>query len=289
MSKKDVLEKRILTTPGSSIIPGSKFGAPIRKQNRWIVLGYGDTKCGKSSFFLNAPDPIVVFDLDRRLEGVVDPFLDAGKIIEVLTLDLPRVKPLGKKGKIDENEDAKVAAEARPVWDLIMEQYQLALEASLEGKVKTIIFDTHTEMVGLRLLKEFGRSSKIDPKDRGGLNADFAEIIRRSRNYPANVAHICHEKEEWKNNSPTGKMMPDGWNKLARAVDTVLRFDLDRDNDVNITVERHGFGLVRNGEVFTEDGDWGDTPSFPYLAADLVGGEVEDWMTDPRERKRLLR
>jgi hypothetical protein len=288
-------EGKIFTKKGSTLLPGSDFGAPeVEHRRRWIAEIAGPEKVGKTSWALSAPDPIVIFDIDRRLEGVIDRYLAEGKHIELISFTLPPVeqKNARHKEKFDEKEIARTIEAAVPLWNMVLRNYQLALEASLPengSRVKTIIFDTHSELMDLRLMAEFGRTSQIPPDARGGMNAEFSELVRRAANYDANVIHISQVRDVWKNNQNTGQTEPRAWNKLGYAVQTVLLMDLIK-GDPTVTVHRNGAGngLSMNGEMY-DSSDWDDYPPFAFCAAQLMGGEPEEWMTDPKERKRILR
>lgn len=54
-----------------------------RPMSRVIANVEAKQKAGKTHFCLTAPDPIVFFNFDQGLEGVIEPFKKAGKTIVV--------------------------------------------------------------------------------------------------------------------------------------------------------------------------------------------------------------
>jgi hypothetical protein len=256
-----------------STIPGlekSDFGPPPTPKNRLIWSVFGETKTGKSSFVLSGKEPIAVCDLDVRLERVIDGYIDGSlnngipKTIQSMRVQLPKVDPMSRK------KDESVLREANIIWDRFLNNYDAALKSSLlPGGIATIGVDTGTELFDLRLLAEFGRLMAINPRDRGGANAEFVEVMRRGEQYDASVVWLHHAKEEWKNSvddqgrekgSPTGRYILDGFKKANSIVQVVAQTtynDGARDprRKFEVTVLRCGVNAALNGKKFTSM-DW---------------------------------
>ena len=58
-------------------------------------------------------------------------------------------------------------------------------------------------------------------------NAQFYGIVSAFKRAKKDLILINHEKEEWKQNQPTGKMIPDGWRKAEDSVDVHLRMSIE--------------------------------------------------------------
>lgn len=293
-------------------IPGlekTDFGELPPPQLRLVWSVYGETKTGKSSFALSGPDPIAIADTDRRLERVAQAF-ETGqalngkpKTLTRMAVALPKVDPVSRK----RDEVARSAAEKE--WDRFLRNYDAALQSSQKkGGVRTISIDTGTELFDLRLMAEFGRLNGIPPRERGGANAEFIEVMRRGEQYSANVVWLHHSKEEWRNSkktnsrgeevedsAPTGKYILDGFKKANSIVQVVAQTHYDdaaRDPRKRFVVEikRCGVNGMLNNMKFTSL-DWAvwdeedkTTPiinygPLPYISSLAVPeSSPDDWM-----------
>lgn len=293
----------------STNIPGlekSDFCDPADPKQRLIWSVFGETKTGKSSFALWGPGPVVVADLDKRLEYVVQGFIKGEitgepKVIKPMPLEIPDLDPMSRK-----KDDAAEKA-AKKEWEKFLKNYQDALESSLlPGGVRTIVIDTATELFDLRLAAEFGKLMGIIQRNRGGANADFTELIRRGEKYNANVIWLHHAKEEWKdreviNNNgekemkgfKTGKWILDGYSKANSIVQVVAKTLYN--DDAKDVRERFGVQIIRcgvnsalNGKTYTslDWAIWGDDKDvpvvnygpLPYISSLAVEDTIpEDW------------
>lgn len=256
-------------TTNALSIPGLENGTfDVPQDLRWRINWslYGETKSGKSSFALSgATNPVAVFDLDKRLEGVeaAKELKEAGKLA-VFDVKFPKVDPMSRKA----DESVKRAANAE--WDRWLLHYDMTLRSSqMAGGVRRISMDTATELFDLRLMAEFGRLMGINPRDRGGANAEFTEVMRRPEKYDANVIWLHHAKDEWLNTTDeqgreksyrTGGIVLDGFNKANRIVQVVAKTNYnEKEKDPRKRFEVHivrcGLNSVLNGTKFTSM-DW---------------------------------
>lgn len=258
-----------MTTTNKVIIPGLEKGAferlatPKTRLN-WSV--FGDTKTGKTSLAMSGIErPVVLFDLDKRLERVkaVEQADEAGKLA-VFNIKFPKVDPMSRQ------MDKQVQKDANSEWDRFLKHYDMALESSMQtGGAGRVVIDTATELFDLRLMAEFGRLMGIQPRERGGANAEFTEVMRRVEHYDANVIWLHHAKDEWKNitdangkekSITTGNVVLDGFNKANRIAQVVVRTSYndtvkDPRKRFEVTVLRCGVNSQLNGSKFTSL-DW---------------------------------
>ena len=280
-------------------IPGletGKFEPPPAAKNRMSWCGFGETKTGKTSFGLSAGGPLVVVDIDRRLERVIDPFAEQKDIV-VYRVDMPKVDPVSRK------KDELVLKQAGEMWDKFLTHYDLALKSSmLPGGVRNIVIDTGTELFDLRLMAEFGRLMGINPRDRGGANAEFMEVIRRYEQYNASTIWLHHSKAEWKNvmdergnekGTTTGRQIVDGFNRVNSIVQNVVQTSFndtakDPRKRFEVTVLRCGVNSKINNLKVTSmdwaiwDEDDKETPianygPFAYLSSLAVPGTEPEY------------
>lgn len=252
-----------------SSIPGlerARLSEPPTVKNRLNWSIYGETKSGKTTFALEgAESPIGYCDLDKRCEGVeaFETVKNRG-ILAYYPVEFPKVDPMSRKA------DESVRRLANTEWDKWLETYDLLLKSSqLKGGVKRIVPDTATELFDLRLMAEFGRLMGINPRDRGGANAEFIEVMRRFEHYDANVIWLHHAKEEWKNSvddqgreksMTTGNYILDGFKKANSVVQVVAKTvynDKERDprKRFEVHVIRCGVNSKLNNTKFTSM-DW---------------------------------
>lgn len=284
-------------------LEGAEFADPGEPKLRLSWSLWGETKTGKSSFGLWSPDPSVIFNIDHRIERVIDDFIDGTttgnqKVIKEVRLDMPECDPVSRK-----KDDAALKA-ASVQWDKFLTAYDKALKSSMvDGGVRSVVVDTGTDLFDIRLLSEFGKLLGIQPWERGGANADFIEIMRRGEKYNANTIWLHYGKEEWKTqktergevSAPTGGYILDGFKKANSAVQIVARTNYVEHKDprkrFEVQLVRCGVGDSRlNGAKFTSM-DWAvwdeadkETPilnygPYAYISSQIIKGtEPEDWL-----------
>lgn len=283
-------------------LDGPEFIDPPEPKLRLSWSLWGETKTGKSTFGLWGPAPLITFDIDHRIERVIDDFIDGTttgepKTIQVVRLDMPECDPVSRK----KDEGAlKVASQQ---WDKFLTAYDKALKSSMvKGGVRTIVIDTGTDLFDIRLLSEFGKLLGIQPWERGGANADFIEIMRRGEKYNANTVWLHYGKDEWKTqktekgevSAPTGGYVLDGFKKANSAVQIVARTNYnERARDprerFEVILVRCGVGNSKmNGAKFTSLNwaVWGDDKNTPiinygplaYISSQIITGtDPQDW------------
>jgi hypothetical protein len=302
-----------VATQSTNRIPGlsSDFTDYAAPRHRVSISGHGETKTGKSSFAYFAPDPVVHFNLDRRVERVVDRFvsgepklgLTRPRIIKQVLLRLPQPQMrhfTASKDLRDKDETERKLAES--LWNKFVKNYKEALESSLKpGGVKSIAIDTLTELYDLRLLAEFGRLMGFRQRERGGANSDVVELLRMSEDYSANLITLHQVKDEYartkKKDPQTGELVDDsektgrriikGYDKTPYITQAHLIFKYnDQKRRFEVEVERCGLNAEMNRVTYTED-DWAvkdedggyvlNYGPFAFIAAQMTGTDPSEW------------
>jgi hypothetical protein len=226
---------------------------------RLILSVTGHERHGKSSLGLSAPGPIVVFDLDKGLEGVARKFVDSK---DVYTKEY-------KFSKSD-TKDRFVT-----LWSAFRTDYYAALESP---KVRTIIIDTATAAWDLIKLARIGLLGI--PKEQGyrwgPINAEFIGLIDLAKDTNKNLILIHKFKAKYVNDVWNGEYVRSGFSQIGYLV------------QANIEVYRDGlsgpFGMrildcrqnstLGGLEFDLED----DQTAFPFLAQLVFPGTTErDW------------
>lgn len=267
--------------------------APVRKVGefveapkpvkRAVCIVYGPTGQGKTTFALSSIWPGqkgAYIDTERRGLWAIDARqARIGEKILYLPLDYLR-KGSGKT-------DAAIMAEASKVWDTYMRNYEDALKASIDGRgVQTVIVDTASELYKTTLFfKIFGRTDKVLQRDHGIPRSEFRAMTRMAREYPVNLILICHEKEEYLNNTPTGRMTWAGFEEMGADVDFSVRARIVQNKrpkegesavSYELSVEKALEGDTL-GQVYT-NADWEPFGPFVYTCMQqFVGTGPEDW------------
>lgn len=282
------------------------FAAHTDPRHRVILSGHGETKTGKSSFYLWGPDPVLAFDLDRRLERVIERFRDgtatngSPRVVEAVPLKLP--PPPNERfftvSKDLRDKDERERKEAERLWNLFVTNYRHALDGTLKApngkRFRTIGVDTLTELQELRLLAEFGRLIGFRQRERGGANSDIVELIRMAEDYDVNVVWLHQMKDEYartkkqqknaatgemetvEDSDRTGKRVIKGYDKTPYITQAHLVFGIEerkgKPQRFTVEVERCGVNADMNRRVYTaedwtvEDGEGGYAVNFGPFA-----------------------
>ena len=226
---------------------------------RLLVNIEGLDKGGKTHLALTAPGPIALFDMDRGLEGVVQKFMKEKEILFTSYRHLPCV----------------TEADHKALWAKFEKDYDVALA----GKgVRSIIFDSATELWEKARLAEFGRLSNVQHLY-PALNAKFRKLIDRAFDAEKNLILVHKRKKQYAVN----KKGEDAWNGLYERAGfsetgyivqvNLCAFQQD-DGEFACRVMNSRLQPSLNGEIFA-----GELCTFPYIASLLrPDTEITDWM-----------
>ena len=164
---------------------------------RLIWAGYGEVGSGKTHFALSAPGPIVVQSFDRGLEGVVEPFVAAGKDIRTVEYDwFPQQEDVDTK-------DPELQKRAKEV----MEQFTTDFEYAVKH-ARTVVWDRETDVFEVLRYAEFG-SPNDAPKNYAKLYQRYRRLVAIAKASDANFGCTQGVKAVWDSRtSPQGKRQP---------------------------------------------------------------------------------
>lgn len=189
-------------------LPGfSKVTPEKSKSNRLIVSITGEQKTGKTHFALTAPGPIAYFDLDIGTEGVIHKFAGDKEI-------------LAKRFLFDDKASEIVAK----LFEEFKKDYYAALNAP---KIKTIVIDTMSDVWEFIRLARFGKLTQIMPVRYAEVNSEMRKFIRDAFLKDKTLILLHKVREEYKNNSPTGKMKIAGFSEVPFLVQVNLETFID--------------------------------------------------------------
>jgi len=177
---------------------------------RLIASVSGMEKNGKTSFALSAPGPIIYFNFDFGLEGVINKYAGS-KDIYVKEYRFSRVMTPDK-------------------YVTLMAGFTTDFHSALRSKARTIVIDTATELWELLRLARFGKLTQVQKWHYGPVNAEYITLMREGYSYDKNVVLLHKMKRTYVNDAFTGAYERKGFNDtgyLAQANLEVYRDGLD--------------------------------------------------------------
>jgi len=260
---------------------------------RIVMDASGLEGVGKSHFSLTAPDPIGYLDFDLGSEGVLGKFKHGlnGLPKKEIYISSYRIPITGKAAKKADTEIKKkltteAAKQAAPIWDKVVNDYVKALD----GRFRTLIVDTGTEMHEMLRLARLGKLTEVMPEDYGPVNAEFRDLVRLAYDSDCNVIFLHKMKQEWikrkgsKRSDPTDNYIRQGFNGMGYLMQVNLELQWDEDWEktsddwedafsIKVVKCRHNAKL--RGEII-EGADGFNT--FPFIAQMVMPEtSVEDW------------
>lgn len=239
---------------------------------RLIMTLQAKWKRGKTHFSLTAPKPLVYYNIDDGLEGVIQKFPQYQD--DILVYELPGPDRLQEDGQ----------GEAEEVWEKFEQSFVDSIRCP---DVKTIVVDTGTELWEILRLARFGSLSKIRGFSKEAakfaytpVNREFRGFLRLITKVPDKNLILTHKmKPMYIDDKRTRDYERAGFGDvefIAQAVVELDRTDPTED-DPNTTFflkvldSRHNpsaNGLVLSGEMC----------NFPMLASMIVEGTTPlDW------------
>lgn len=236
--------------------------APVKP--RIIGASVGPPGTGKTSFWLSAPGPIVVFSFDKGLEGVVEKFQDQ-KEIRVAEYDWSPTADLSQDDAIE-------------LRDKVVEDFEYAVL-----NARTVIIDKETDMWELFRYAEFGAPND-QPRNYPQLNQRYRRLINIPKALDINFGVIQGMKAEWvastnkktgaKGATASGAFIRAGFGEIGGLVHVDLVHSYDKDSKTFI-VE---VGKARGPGGFDVQGE--SLPGLDFATfAQLVfpDSESSDW------------
>ena len=236
---------------------------------RIIAAVKGMDKQGKTHFGLSAPAPVAYFNFDIGLEGVVHKFINNGKKIYPMPMDVPTTQAL-----------------AIAEWD--RKFYPAYHHVIMHNKeVRSVVIDTETELWELLRMARFGQTTQVMPYMYGPVNAEFRAIIRLAYEtpHPKNVIFLRKMKPVYIKNERTGDYEATGFGEMKYLVQVNLHawrpvVVEDPPMDPNLNPSFHI--LVENcrQEPALMNRDFaGPDASFPIIASNILpGADFAAWL-----------
>uniref|UniRef100_A0A6M3KYA8 Putative ATPase domain containing protein n=1 Tax=viral metagenome TaxID=1070528 RepID=A0A6M3KYA8_9ZZZZ len=248
------------------------FSADLKDVAPSLVVSIdGPERSGKSTLALSGPDAVAVIAVDVGADLIIRKAKAAGKVVIPYTgIEVPSISGFSSKKKGEDlYEEIRVDCQEQ------LEQFKTAYFAALaHPKVKTIVWDTATEMWELVRLAYFGKLTQVQSHHYGPVNGEFRRLIKAAHKAHKNLMLVHKVKPQYVDNKRTNKLERAGFSTVGYEVDLVVRTAFDPDTkEFSLTVEN-----CRQNPDLTGMQLAGEMCTFPILASMLFEEtSQEDW------------
>lgn len=231
-------------------------------------------KEGKTHKMLEAPDPIVVFNSDYSLEGVVEKFPD--KIVIEYKVPIPDPDASDVDGGVKRimTEHYNVFKKADKALDVVLRN----------PAVRTIAFDTATEFWEIVRLAYLGRLEKVIQRDFGPANSAMRRFLKKALDSDKNILFLQKMKQEWIGKESTGNYIMSGFGDVEYIAQVVMRpfyarEDLELPDGQVAPAGTHGVHIMdsRHNPKLNDTYYVGPMSHFKYIAAMLTGASPKEF------------
>ncbi len=209
---------------------------------RLVGSVYGKAKTGKTHFCLDAPDPILFFNIDLGTEGVIEKFQDGFN---------------GGSPKQIYKYDVRVPKDAsKDVYETMWADFKARITTAYKLSHGTLVVDTATEAYELCRLAHFGKLTQILPHHYAVVNNDWREFMRLAYDSTLSTLFIHKVKPKYINNARTNEYEISGMSEIPYLVQINIETTRQDDPDggdpefsIKVVDSRHSPHL--NGDVYT--------------------------------------
>lgn len=251
--------------------------------------------CGKTEFLKTMPRPLYVAYTDVNTEDVLGHHDGRDDVDDIYgkRLRLPAFKIRG-----DREDDIKDAA--ADMLDELQDFFLDVIDDKVDPPARSLALDTGSQAWDSILLADFGRTMKINPRDRGNANGLWRDLFTAVKEKPGLnlcVTHRC--KQKWgpvtvvtrRGTETNDQPLPGEYERLGHKetgylvnVEAMLMHDAEKGDQLH---ERFGIKIVRCTQrpllIGTEQ--WGvvgkrnrRAASFPWLASQVFPEtKFADW------------
>jgi hypothetical protein len=179
-------------------------------RHRTVASLEGEVGTGKTYFGLTGPAPIVTFNIDQGLEGVVEQFRKEGK-------EIYEEKYLWIPGDPEDEEDS--SGDLQDLAKEIRGKFEKDVAYALKNGARTLLVDTESRFWQVFRYAEFGSPKGDNPRDFDELNQRFESWINKVKASDANLFLVRSMKDKWGAFGPVNKKTgKKGFGKSGREV-----------------------------------------------------------------------
>jgi len=262
-----------MTVQTTAKLPAGFERVDATVKRRMIVSIEGDWGTGKTDLALTAPGPIAFFKFDLNAADTLAKWANQ-KAIYKREYDIP------------DSNDPKAQDKAEVVMRTFVADYAASLGSS---QIRTVIWDTATEIWEQTRLAAFGRLSNVMPHHYVQVNNGFRSLIRAAYDSDTNLVMVHRLKDEWVNYTDsqgkekgkrTGRKERAGFGDLGFACQVMVQTFFNPENvdsPFQVKVLKCTQNPIITHRVYGQIADM-RMNSFPVLATDVFpGSELEEW------------
>lgn len=278
--------KRRKSTPTSSHTPSpssvrglqstSFKRATSRVPQRIIALVTGQTNTGRTHLTFTAPGPIAYQGIEMGDEGVKEQFADD----KVIMVSHYIAEVIRKLDQTDAKEKEKAQKEASNIYHKFATDFVAALKSP---DIKTIVWDTGSQLGELSRVAAFGRLTKVLPRDWTDQKYEFSKLVQMAYAYDKNFLVIAKLGAVYRDDKKTGELEPKGMSDVLYLFPTIVRTYTEMESvdggDDKESVYWYEVEKVKgadNGHLLERVYDAPEN-ELKYLWADMFDREPEEW------------
>jgi hypothetical protein len=157
---------------------------------RTIAAIAGEVGCGKTYFGCTGPAPILIQNIDKGTEGVVEQFRKEGKEIYEEQYEW-------NPGEVDEDEgNLKAEAELKEAAIEIRNKWEKDYFYAIDNGVRTAVMDNESRIWQVYRYAEFGGPNG-EQRDYDKLNLRFESLINKAKACEVNLLMMRAMKDRW--------------------------------------------------------------------------------------------
>lgn len=244
---------------------------------RIIALITGQTNTGRTHLAFTAPGPIAYQGIEMGDEGVKEQFADD----KVIMASHYIAEVVRKLDQTDAKEKEKAQKEASNIYHMFATDFVAALKSP---DVRTIIWDTGSQLGELSRVAAFGRLTKVLPRDWTDQKYEFSKLVQMAYAYDKNFLVIAKLGAVYANDKKTEALEPKGMTDVLYLFPTIVRtyteleLTAEENEELVYWYEVEKVKGAANGHLM---GKIYEPPEneLKYLWADMFDRKPEEWET----------
>ena len=206
---------------------------------------------------------------------MIEKFARAGKVIVREHYTARKLRTFDELRK--DEERAEIQQEAQRLVASFQRDYVKALDSP---DVRTIVWDTTSEIKQLYDMAAFGKLTQVLPRNRTEAKFELNKLPKMVFSTDKNLIMIARLGERWHNDKPTGEMEPKGMTDILYLADTYVRTYAETEDDDEGNPQTDFWFEVETSRTNTQliGRDYSDErATLPHLAADMFGTDLDAW------------
>lgn len=234
------------------------YEAITEAPQRVVMASAALQKRGKTTWGFTLPKPLAYLQLDANYEHAL-----AKARKQYKKDDIRHLKYFADpRGDIRANNQAQ--------FERLVRDFDYCV-----SNFRSVLIDTASELMDVRKLAEYGRTTQIPQIYYGPIYADFRWLVKRALDSNCNVLFIHRLKDEWKNGDRTGDYVMEGWKGVQFDAQLYVEHHRDAEGTFVTNILECAQDAMLMGMTLSSADDEND---FPTLATRIYPDTArEDW------------